>query len=636
MRLGTRESPDTHNTGREQGKQLWADRMHYDNNRSLRRTHLPDTVKEGPKPVLVGRKKRNGASKDERITTDAAPQSPPNGSPSASIPAMPDHSRVPGPSKRLLGAKEMMEYWLSVPEPERSAWFIAYVYRKYPFCDVYQPFSKAELLIFQQNKGKKRIPYNGKILERPDSNCGSLSQPLDPETWEQQIYERWGAGDYQIRLNDQHESVHETVTECHIRNLRDWERYPPVLALNTVVLTAEDNQPYLRWARLKGIKFPGDPETPELPAVSEESEVQATTVEKLLEQNRDLTDKVVQMGEKGTAGPSKEDPTSRGQLGGVETVVEASKQGMKIMGDAMRQVSESQAKASDPNEHLKHVVEIAKLLQPPPAPPSNGNEAILMKMLEQSERNATRQLEQAEKNFSRILDQTKESHTATMEMMKGRMDSLEKQLTEAKTQTPTTREEASLDNFIRLKKKLKELDEDEPAASEDPPWLRLGEKLLDGAGDMLRNIVALRSMATPAPQQTVVEVEAPAPAIPPVQENPVLVKNQRIAQMVHPHLVAAMKQGVAGYEFAAAIINEAGQGMYDDISRGGYNGVMEIIKAHQPLLTELLTPPLSGVMLDKFLGEFLERDKAMQCAQMAKGNGSAPPSTPPSRKPVVS
>lgn len=602
--------------------------MDYDYNRSQRRFSLLDTAQESPKPVLVEPKRRKRGPKINTESAPGEPQTPFDDPPAPPIAAFPDHARVPSPAKRLLEARELFEYWNSVPEPERSSWFIAYVYRKYPFCDVYQPFSKDELLAFQGSKGKKKVPFRGKLLDRPDSNCGTLPQPLDPDNWEQQIYERWGAGDYQIRLNDQHESIHGTVTECHIRNLRDWDKYPPVLALNTVVMADENNAPYIRWARLKGIKFPGDPTDD--PQQTTEGEEDMAALEAVLQQNKELNKTVLEMAKDRNQPASQAAPTdaaARAQMGGVETVVEASKQGMKIMGDAMARVVDSQIKDSDPTERLKQSIEIAKLMAPAPAAGNGGMDTALkmmeMQMTQQREQ-ARIQLDQQEKSFTRLIDMQRESNQVTVKMLEKRIDSLEAERA-AKTagngEAPASSDEAVLDKYVRIRRKMKELDEEDGAGESDggPAWLapalQFGEKAITGISDSLKSLASIRA-GQPAPP-TIQEVVVPQQSQQThPQQNPENELLRTAAMQVHKPLVDAIKAGRFGYDFGAAVVNEAGQGAYDFISKDGYNGIVKLLQSHPPLWQELLLPPIGAPALEKFLAEFLDAAKVKESLQM--------------------
>lgn len=518
----------------------------------------------------------------------------------------------------------MFEYWQSVPEPERSAWFIAYVYRQYPFCDVMQPFSKEELLAFNSAKGKKRIPFKGKMLERPDSNCGTLAQPLDAETWEQQIYERWGAGDYQIRLNDQHESIHGTVTECHIRNLRDWDKYPPVLALNTVVLTDENNAPYLRWARLKGIKFPGDPDEQPHAAATEQGEddmaTAATVAQDAMKHAEKMTERVIEMAkERPAAAPASSDANGKGQLAAIDTVAEGAKQTIAMMGGAMKTMLENSLQQNNPREQLKETVAIIKEIIPQQS--SNGN-SDLLKMMEMqltaSREQARVQLDQQEKNFTRLIDMQRESNAATVRVLEQRIQSLETQ----KAEPSASKEEDALKTYARIRGLVREIQEEDEPATEGPAWLgpalQFGEKVIGGISDSMKSLAAMRAGQAPPPTITEITPQ-PVPAPQAAPPDPAAETLRQNAMMIHRPLVDAIKAAQPGYDFGAAVIREAGQGAYDFVTKDGYNGVVRLLQSHPPLWQELLLPPIGAATLDKFVAEFLDRNKVMEAIQMMSG-----------------
>jgi hypothetical protein len=568
---------------------------------------VEETATAPPKPVLVGRKRRGNHA-------ERSPETVPHQSAEGVAAGVPDHSRVPKPPKRLMEAHALFQYWKSIPEPERSAWFIAYVYRKYPICDVLQPLTREQLDAITRKKEKA-----------PVSNCGTLVQPLNPDNWELEVYERWGAGDYQIRLNDQHESVKTTVTECHIRGLREWDKFPPVLELNQVVLTEETNEPYIRWARLHGLKFPGDPGTPEsvTPAEGEEIEM-ANVVETMARQNEALTDKVVAMArERSAPVVNPPDAQSRGEVAGIETVAAASKKGIEILGDAMKQANQSQARAADPLEQVKAFAEVARAMAPPAPPPVQDNSAVVLKMMEM-------QMESQRRSYDALLKMQADNHQAQMTALNQRLESMERQATEARNAPRTTPEEASLDSFLRIKKKLRDAGEDDQPEEQEPMWVRLVEKGIDGLGTVIQGLAAMRGTIPPA-APTVINAEAipAAPAPQPPKEDP----RVNYAKMIHPHLVQAIRQNTPGHEFAAALIAEAGQGAYDGLANGGYNGVVSFLQSHPPLWQELILPPIGPQILEKFIQEFLDKEKVGQAIAATKGQ--APPSPGPHRGPTV-
>jgi hypothetical protein len=160
--------------------------------------------------------------------------------------------------------------------------------------------------------------------------------------------------------------------------------------------------------------------------------------------------------------------------------------------------------------------------------------------------------------------------------------------------------------------------------------MKFGGKVLDGVGEFMRNAAAMRAAQPPPPPVVDVNPGLPqgTPPTPPTAQEQEMNMMQHYAKQIHKPLVDALKQGQPGYDFAAAIISNAGQGPYDQLAGGGYNGITKFLQCYQPLWNELILPPIGGPLLDKFIGEFLDREKVMQSLQMAKGQ-------PPRKGPTV-
>ncbi len=520
------------------------------------------------------------------------------------------HSRgIPEPRQFDLAPEDFFRYWLDIEKIEPGR-FVLYMYRVLPVCDVLLPLTVEELKAIRDKKAKAPVTYILKLKAPPVEAAAD---------WNRWACETKGAGDYHFKLNDHHPSVKKTIAMCTTKGegaLRDWGTYPPVVEVDQVVLADPLNESYLRWARLAGIKFPGDPGTASA-IEPEESEEMASIVETLQNSNLKMQDKIVEMASK-PAAAAPVDAGSRAQLGAVETIVDASKQGNKILGDAMRTVLESQAKAADPHEHLRSVIEMAKAIQPPPAAPPPDNTAIYMQMMKQNDA-----------NFERILKIQSDSHQAQSAALLARLESMEKQLTESrqKPETAASTDEAVLDKYLRIKKKFRELDEEEGGepGNEGPAWLApalsFGEKIMSNVTSSLQALAAIRTNTPQAP------APMPDPAALPVvnavpEEDEATKMKKHWAQQMHQPIVSAMRAGSPGYEFAAAVIAEAGPQGYDYLARGGYNGVMDFLRAHPPLFAELMQPPLVS-MLDKFIAEFLDGDKVNAALAILKGQ--APP-----------
>jgi hypothetical protein len=582
-----------------------------------------------PKPFVLppqikpkGRKKQAPASTDAPIeeTESTMEASPPDlEAPAADPPAdsnVPDHSRVPPVPKASLSPEELIAYHRSIPELERNAWFIGYIYRGLPICDNLQPLSDADIKLIQQKKKKK-----------PVTNIGKLIEPLDPQNWQQQILDKYGAGDYAIRLNDQHPSVRGTVCYCAINpetggdRFRDWDNYPPLLNPEEVVLSEEKNQGYVRWARLHGIKFPGDPQFEETIEPTEEETTDMAALEAVMKQNKDLTDKVLQMASDRPAQPAPQaaSAAARAEAGSVETVVEASKQGTRIMGDIMKTVLESNIRNNDPAERMRETIEMAKLLTPPPAPANNGASEMmaLMKM----------QMEASDKKWEAIMQMQKDSHKESMEMMKSRLDALEREKSAAPTVSGGS-PEAVLDGLIRMKEKLDTLTDSGAPQSSGPAWLEptlnFAEKAMGNIANGLQGIAALRAAEAQSPRPAAPAAgELPPAKVITTQESKETMERRNHAIMIGPHLIAAMKSGSSGNDFAAALIHQTNQGAYDSLAQNGYQGVVDFLRLHEPLYQELMQPPIGGQALDKFIMEFLDRGKVNESLALLRGEKPA-------------
>jgi hypothetical protein len=579
-------------------------------------------VVEEPKPFVVdSQNNRKPRKKQAPEVSESTPVSPAS-APSATI--LPDHAKVPPVPKRTMHPDEFFRYWASIPEKERDEWFIAYIYRGLPMCDNLQPFSPEDLRLISQGKKK-----------RPDKNQDKVTAPLDPDNWRQQMLDRYGAGDYGIRLNDQHPSVKTTVcftaidAESGGKEFRNWDSHPPILNPAEVILTEDANQPYLRWARTHGIKFPGDPGTETGPPdPNEEQEEQdmanaATVVDSVLKQSKDLTDKVLQMAnDRSQAAPAPIDAAARAQLGGVETVVEASKQGMKIMGDAFAKLSENQIKAQDPEQQLNSTLNLVKavaaILPQPAAPSNNGTDAMLamMKM----------QMDSQEKNFERILKMQSDAHKESMEMMKSRLDKVEAERIAAPG-GKAANELDMLDRLIQYKQKTDEFLESNAPVASGPAWLEptlnFAEKAMGNIVTGLQTLAALRNAPQPNANGGTPSAVAELPAARAPEESKEIQERRHYAQLIHPHLVAAMKVNTPGHEFAASLIAQVGEQTYNSLAKDGYQGLIDFLRLHQPLYQELMQPPIGAQVLDQFINEFLDRNKVMACVQMLK-DGAKP------------
>lgn len=532
-------------------------------------------------------------------------------------PAKPNHDLVPQRPRKKLEPDEVMRYWASVPERERNEWFIGYVYRDLPVCDPLQPLSVDDLRKIQKDKRLK-----------PPTNIAKLTEPFDPDNWLQIVRDKWGAGEYRIRVNDQHPSVKQTVVECSIDAGRDWSSYPPVLSPATVVLSEPKNEPYLRWARLKGIKFPGDPDFEQVETEERDNEDMATVnaVEK-------LTDALIAQSQQANrpqpiAVPSDGKETAKI----VEVLSEAAKESNKIVLEGIRTAQNAQAKATDPMGFHTAIMEAAKVLAPPPPPPAADNTALLLGM------------------FKMMQD----NNALVMAQMEKRVEAAERQAQEARAvqvAPPAPVVSPAVSNPIRdaidLLKGFASLRDTagsvlggaEAAAESEPLWLRVVNKVADVAPNLVYNAAVLKNGGTPAPPDVrpeLIEAEKePAGeqvAEQQTEEKEVFTK-ARIAQEIATPLIESINRGEKGYQFAAGMMLTpkilgvfSGRTVYEMAIEEGEQGMMAICQAYPPLWEKLIMIP---TRFQQFLSEFMDRNMANQVvANYEAANRVAPPAAP--------
>lgn len=513
-----------------------------------------------------------------------------------------------------LSPEALFAYWSSIPIELRNKRCICYMYRRFPMCDVLQPLPLEQLRSIELKKERKPVTYIVKLTE-----------PVEPAKWNEWLCDQFGAGEYAFTLNDTHPSVKCTIAHAETNGegtLRDWDRYPPVLKIAEVVLTEKKNEPYIRWAHLRGIRFPNEPgyeDTLDAPENGEKEEEMMTVNTKLMEQNENLVNRLVDAAEKKTAaGPVVvPDAGKTGDMGAVETVVQGSKRALDIMGNAMERAAKSAADQSDPAKILSMVGDVVKMV-------TGGNGSGKDPMVEMMRM----QMELQDKNFARLLEMERSHHASEVTHYKETLTQLNERLSkiEAGGSSGNSRsEESTIDKLISLKHKLEEF-ADEAATDNGPAWLEpalnFGEKIITNIGSALHNLAVLRTgQGQPAPPPEVApQIAAPEVVKPrePTQEEKDMQVELTYAKMIHEPLLSAMKLQTPGHEFAAVIINEAGMNAYDYLVQKGKDGLIHMLKSHPPLWNDLMQPSIGGAAVDRFLDQFLNRDEALKLAEILK------------------
>lgn len=615
-----------------------------------------ETVEEAPRPMLVApdrrtRRRRRPANlppEPADVKSESPPPVPDVAPPTAPEPSdgKPDHSLVPTPRKKMLPLQEALAYWNSVPQREREEWFIAYLYRDLPYCDPSQPLSAEELRQIERQKKKK-----------PEKNCAKLVDPQrmrpelapadDPSSWLQQIRECFGAGDYHVRLNDQHPSIKSTIVEFEFTAGRDWDSYPPALDIDQVVLSDPRNDSYIRWAHLKGIQFPGEAGTPQTPFDEDEDEM--ANVSAVLESNKDLTNRILEFSKEATkpAAAAAPAPMDQANTRAVEVIADAATKAQKMMLDGIQAAQQSQTKAQDPMEFHKAVTEAARAMTPPAAATSAGPSLTDIMTL-----------------FSSMMKPITDQNAAILQEVRSRAEAAERraEAAEQRAQTalhpPAPAVNPQVANPIKdaidlikavgsLKDAASGLTAADAADADMPVWARVASKVVDNLPDMLHNAAVMwTGKGTPVPplNPEVIEAENQPPAVEAAQQQPQQAKEEevfsqnRIAQELAAPLMDAINKQHRGFEFAAGMILQPrimgfpGRVVYEMAIEQGENGLLQILQSHPPLWQQLIAIPKR---LQNFIVEFMDRDMAYQIAKEAQQPKPAQPQAPAPITPEV-
>lgn len=554
---------------------------------------------------------------------------------------------LPTPRLFALPPEEFFAYWWSMKKDNRVARVTVYPYRLWPVCDVL-----LELPVEEQERIRKLKALKKKA--GPPTNIGldTTIEPFDPNNWEQEVYHRYGAGDYNFKLNDTDPKHMKTVCMTTVRGLRDWDHYPPTCRPEIVVLTDPANKTYIDWARRNGVHFPGDPPTPEMQSANENEMAEQKSSETLAATVDKLADRLTRQQQ----APAPVQQTDNGivQVFGKMLEVMQQQQAAQMqqqttqMNAILQRLEQSERKPTESMSQLdttKAVIDMAKTIIPPPAPPAppapppeRRDDPMIALLMQMRKEDHERHMKEMEAMTKRL-----ESNDATIKEI------LTKQATPATTSPSTNGEFKILDRFFEYKERFDKITNG--GGDNTPGWvpaaLQGGEMLLNAAQNITSNIAAMRAGAKPLPPVPLTNdaIEGPqeqAAPTPQQQEEERMNLMDQVAQMVHPELVAALKSGMPGHEFAGRLIFTYGhipqfQTVYNGLLASGPNGVVGeggFLRRSGKRWGELVE---HGAKLEKFVNEFLDVQKANEVAaalRQANQPKPAPVATPaPAPKP---
>lgn len=455
-----------------------------------------------------------------------------------------------------------------------------------------------------------------------------FTEPFDTKDWRTWILRHYGSGDYLLFLNDlgvpNNPSIPKQTVCKTITSLRD-EAYPPVIDPNILDIFDPANASFIHERRLRGLPLPDDGQEKERAeeAKREDEEEMATVTAQILAQNAALTDRVMQQ-----AAAQKPAPNPDGGIQPAAKMAEVFGDGAKRIVDLVSDAAARTAKAQDPQQYHENVMKAAQAF----APKEDGGGNATLKLL----------LDMQQKNNDAVLSILKESHEREMKLLTSRLDSLEKQhapatalsLPVAPGTTPPSGIAGVIRELAEAQKELRKLtkgigDDEEDGAA--PGWAgvveRIAEKLFDAAPGFMENLAKFREQQAAAGNGQPGAPAAVAEVARPKQEDPTVLRERQIADVLRPFLVQAFEQHYRGYEFAGNIIAEYGFPMYQQFvtdGEAGLTGFMMRTGLHGPLVGRFGAPAVG-----QFITEFCDSARAQTVAQAIPAKQATPPPAAP-------
>ena len=534
---------------------------------------VTDYPEEEEEDSAAPKKKKRGKLKLEYIKL-------PNGT---KIVAAPPPPRCKATGKRFeQDGPGFIAYWKSLEEiPGLSDRLVCYLYRTWPILR------------------KPEKPDRGRIV----TNIDKLSEACDLE----QILIKHGAGDYHLKLNDTGPRPSKQLCMANVVGLwRDLSTHPP--QLNMELLDRDDpaNKRYLQWLRSRG-EISGN--------FGEEEGEEVAVIQDVLQQNKELTDKVVDMA---AAAARREDkpapipiaPRPSVEERGIDRILETQAQAFAKTFDQATAVF---AKQADPVETFtKMAAAIAPLMRPAPAEDSGGTKLVMemmSTMMRQNQEHSAQMLGIVQKQLESV-----QAELAASRQREAAREAAREQ-TAAAQPNPTDPMNV-LDKLIGMKEKLDGLTEAAPAGK--ATWLDAAKEIIAGVAPTVTAAVqayAATEMAKAGVKPGAVIQQQPAAvgAVPPIigagsgtegdQTNMAQMVYARLAMYAQP-LLTKYNQGESGADFAGWMAEGNAQDFYL-IKHLGKDNLLNLISQYPPIWDAV---QLTRDRFGKFIDEFLNYD----------------------------
>jgi hypothetical protein len=461
-----------------------------------------------------------------------------------------------------------------------------------------------------------RLPPKKRQIDNTDKYLDSV----------QELYHRYGSGDYQIFMNDTKDKTSKEICRCFVKGYRNLNEDPPVFDLEDLVVTDPSNASYLAWRRTKGLSIPGEDPQPR----NGDEEMSKELATALLDRNDRLTDQLVTMAherEHVDYHPGNGGMDAAASTRVLDVMTAGAKSAIEMTQSAAKKATEVQAQQADPIDGFTRLAAAVQTLFP-----QQDNSALL------------KLIEAADARASRLEDRLAEEQ-------RDRMASLEQRLIERATAAPAAPPKSFTEELrerVEVQKLLKELagpeeDEEETGLSKrsgKDPWyapfvplaIPVGMFAINSLATMVHNL-AVSKTGTGVPQAP---PPVPADGISPEmrqQLNPgdpgANARTHRAdGQPLSPQeeqmnqvrgFIQAIKQPIMthlndpeadGHDFAVWMINGYGMVTYKQVTGTpkAKDEITNAIRAHAPDLWDVMQR--LGPAADQFLTEFIEGPRA--------------------------
>jgi hypothetical protein len=509
------------------------------------------------------------------------------------VPAPPQF-RFDTDSPRGRRPEDFFAYWNSLADGYKK-WVMCYVYRNWPVIQIMIPDKK---------HGGVKPTYQIEKLPGED-----VIHSMD------ELVQRYGSGDYTLRLNRQKPS--QPIALCTIRGIRDMEFHPPCYPHNLMdVLVMDDpaNRDFINQLRLKGAWRDKEMEEQEM-AAGEVTQALTGTIER-------LSDKLAEKKEPAPA------PAASATDAAKETVAmarEVFKEGIELgkatsAAQADAKVAAAQSGQQSPSQALGFFKEVADIIRSTQVASTSATTPATGSLGEA--------LKEISNIYSTVLDREAKLHGTIMGMMESRVQGLEKLIQDraaapAQTQASGQKDDlsASLDKLLSMKEKFNNLfggGESDEKEDKLPAWMSVLQSVTSVLPSVATAALAASYNMAIAKTGNGIPIPPTAPteqaALPAAAEASTDAGKQPGVATIPPFAVAFLKEiegpflnylndpEKTGVDFAEVMKKWLGDIKYQAVREAGKDTLIALLHAYPPTATVVSRiPERTSEFLDDFL-----------------------------------